>query len=78
MSTSAAGSSINVETCLVANYDRGIEVDAGTIRLSNSTVTGNGQGLHQGSPGTLDSFGNNTVVGNVIATIGTITEVTGI
>jgi hypothetical protein len=36
----------------------------GTVRLANSTVTGNGTGLQALSSGILASYGNNQVNGN--------------
>jgi hypothetical protein len=48
-----------------------------TVRVSNSTVTGNSIGLHNtGSPAALLSRGNNTVEGNGMDTSGTIASYT--
>ena len=58
---------INVESCQISNNGtNGIEVDAGTIWLSNSTVTLNsGTGLYSnGVSASIFSRVNNTVVGN--------------
>jgi len=48
------------------NGTTGIAVSGtlGTVRLANSTVTGNGTGLQALSSGTLASYGNNQVNGN--------------
>jgi hypothetical protein len=36
------------------------------LRITNSTVTGNGNGLSFANGGTLESFGNNNVIGNAV------------
>ena len=49
-------------------------VGANTLRVLNSTITGNTTGLNN-LAGTLESFGNNVVRGNTTNTSGTITTV---
>ena len=66
---------LNIDNCLAAkNVDGGvIAANGGVVRISNSTVTDNGQGLSQQGSGILYSRGNNTVEGNTQDTVGTIT-----
>ena len=69
------GGELNIEGCLVANnVGSGITSATGaTVRISNSTVTNNGTGLHNyNSTGTLLSRGNNTVQGNTTNKSGAI------
>ena len=49
------------------NPGGGIRADskAASIRLNQSAVTGNGTGLEVASGGTIMSFGNNAISGNV-------------
>jgi hypothetical protein len=68
---------VNVEACMIAyNGTDGVNSDANgsaIVRISNSTVTDNATGLHQGGTALLLSRGNNTVEGNKTAdTQGTI------
>jgi hypothetical protein len=57
------------------NTTAGFSTDTGTIRVLNSTVTGNAIGLQNFGGGTFESFGNNVVRGNTTNTSGTITTV---
>jgi hypothetical protein len=73
---------LNIESCVASNNEgAGIEALAvgpgtATVRVSNSTVTGNSVGL-QASGGTLLSRGNNTVEGNLTGNVsGTIASYT--
>jgi hypothetical protein len=67
------GGEVNIESCLAAkNLDGGVEANGGVVRVSNSTIPDNGQGLNQMS-GILYSRGNNTIEGNTVDTVGTIT-----
>ena len=66
---SAVASELNVENCVASNNNVGIEAaevfGAVTVRVSNSTVTGNLTGLSAlGTMPSLLSRGNNTVEGN--------------
>jgi Right handed beta helix region len=59
---------VNIENCLMANNkDAGLKVsgDKSLARLSGSTVTANDTGLLVVSGGTIDSFGNNNIGGNL-------------
>jgi len=68
------GGELNIESCLAArNVDGGVVANGGVVRVSNSTVTDNGQGLSQQGAGVLYSRGNNTVEGNGSNTVGTVT-----
>jgi parallel beta helix pectate lyase-like protein len=67
---------ISVEACQSSNNTYGILVDGGTLRVSNSTVTANTNGLYSQN-GTLKSRGNNTVDGNSTNTTGPITPLSG-
>jgi hypothetical protein len=63
---------LNIESCVASNNGgagiRAIVIGAGaTVRVSNSTVTGNDIGLSSGGVGTVLSRGNNTVEGNSFA-----------
>jgi uncharacterized repeat protein (TIGR01451 family) len=59
---------LNLEGCTVTNNGTGIMAGGGAgtsvIRVSNSSVTGNGRGLIADVNGSLLSRGNNTVEGN--------------
>jgi hypothetical protein len=70
---------VNVARCMISsNGGAGISAAStstgiATVRLSSSTVTGNGVGLsNQGSPAIILSRGDNTVEGNTTDTSGTI------
>jgi hypothetical protein len=68
---------LTIEDSLAANNSNyGIVVFAGVGRVSNCTVTDNTRGLSR-FDGTLESRGNNTVRGNGMDTVGTITAITG-
>jgi len=74
LSTSPAPSpELNIESCVASNNGLdGIAAvatggGAATVRVSNSTVTGNDTGLWADGNGTLLSRGNNTVEGNFSA-----------
>jgi hypothetical protein len=71
-----AGTEVTFQRCEASsNAQVGLIVfTGGVLRVSESTVTRNGTGLHN-SGGTLESFGNNAVRGNTSATFGTITPV---
>jgi hypothetical protein len=58
------------------NSGSGIRTVAGTLRVSNSTVTGNGIGLDN-VIGSLQTLGNNLVEGNTTDSSGVITVVPG-
>jgi hypothetical protein len=69
---------LNVARCVISNNGNGITAGSSlgavaTVRLSGSTVTGNGTGLNNtGSPALILSRGDNTVEGNATNTSGTI------
>jgi hypothetical protein len=54
-------SEVTLERCVVANNETGIS-SAQTVRLSETTVTGNTTGL--AATGAIISFGNNQIAGN--------------
>jgi hypothetical protein len=59
--------SVMVDTTTVANnttFGVRAQGSAATVRLTNSTVTGNGTGLGASASGTLASYSNNNVSGN--------------
>jgi len=71
---------VNIDKCLIANNDEGIVVGlgwgGGTVRLSNSMVTGNGIGVSNHGPGGhFESFGNNAIRGNLSDIVGIVTSV---
>ena len=74
-----APAELNIENCMVTNNSGyGIFTvfsGPGTVRISGSTVTGNGTGLRQASGHTIESFGDNHVRGNGNDISGTITIV---
>jgi nitrous oxidase accessory protein NosD len=76
--TNSLNVELNVERCVISNSSTGIEAVGGstgivTVRLSNSTVTGNGTGLFNNASSTsLLSRGNNTIEGNATDTNGAI------
>jgi hypothetical protein len=78
--TAGFDAELDVENCVVSNNSSGgitaksNSVAVPTVRVSNSTVTGNGIGFwNVGSPAVFLTRGNNTVQGNSIANIsGTI------
>jgi hypothetical protein len=78
--TAGFDAELDVENCVVSNNGNGgivaksNSVAVPTVRVSNSTVTGNGIGLwNAGSPAVLLTRGNNTVQGNTVANMsGTI------
>jgi hypothetical protein len=82
-STNNGAYALNVDTvftferCQVSDNYIGLLVDSGsTLRVSQSTITGNGTGLRNNGTGTpvLESFGNNVLWGNTsFNTSGTIT-----
>jgi hypothetical protein len=56
---------INVESCTIAsNGTNGINAAIGTIRVSNSLITGNATGVGNGVGASTISFGNNGLHGN--------------
>lgn len=60
-----AGAVVMLEDALVAQNGHGLLAqNAGVIRLSNSTVSGNGMGLTTAASGLVESFGQNRVAGN--------------
>src|SRR5262249_10520223 len=67
---------LNIDNCLASkNVDGGVEsANGGVVRVSNSTITDNGQGLSQQGTAILYSRGNNTVEGNTQDILGTITS----
>ena len=73
---------LNVERCTVSNNSAaGISIvsvfgPAGTVRVSNSTVTNNGVGF-QNSSGTFQTRRNNTVRGNGQDTQGVMSAISG-
>jgi len=79
-SDSSSNSSLYIENCVASgNSGEGVLAFNGggtgsaTIKISNSTVTNNGIGLHvMGSNAIVLSRGNNTVEGNTTSTMGTI------
>jgi hypothetical protein len=54
---------INVESCTAAFSTIGVYTTAGTARVANSMITGNGTGVFVGG-GAIHSFGNNRLNGN--------------
>jgi hypothetical protein len=72
---------LNIENSVASNNALGIYNFIGTVRVSNSTVTNNTSfGFANGSSGTFESRGNNTVAGNNgggAQTTGTITPISG-
>jgi len=74
----ATSAELNVEGCVVSSNTLGIvstssSTGVATVRVSNSTITNNSEGLHNsGSPAVFLSRGNNTVEGNTTNTDGTI------
>lgn len=79
----AENSELNIERCVVSNnLGSGIQVNAlknpgGTVRVSNSTITDNGEYGFYNYGGTFESRGNNTVRGHTYNTAGTITIIPG-
>jgi hypothetical protein len=73
---------LNIESCVASNNGLGVEASGAadgtvTVRLSNSTVTDNQQGLYNPFPQAFLSRGNNTVEGNTTAnSTGTIMSYT--
>ena len=66
--TGAGRAQVFLDRVLVENNPGGgIRADskAASIRLNQSAVTGNGTGLEMASGGTIMSFGNNAISGNV-------------
>lgn len=65
---------LNIENCSASNNTGAgvLAFGVATVRLSNSTITGNGAGLSDSGGGILLSRGNSTVEGNVTDTGGTI------
>jgi hypothetical protein len=70
-----AGARMNVEDSAAFNTLTAAGVDNGTMRISNTAMTGNARGLWN-IGGTIESFGNNKIRGNTTADIdGTVTPV---
>jgi hypothetical protein len=68
LTAAATGPQVNVENCLIFNNAAtGIKVtgNKAKVRVSGSTVTGNDTGLSVAAGGTIDSYGNNKVDGNI-------------
>jgi hypothetical protein len=71
----AATGEVNVDESLIAGNVEGVTVFAGgTVRVSGSILTGNAIGLLNLS-GTIESWGNNALRGNLSDSQGTITTV---
>ena len=62
------GASIVMITDSVASYNTGFGIRTSTgsptVRVGNTTITGNGTGVSVGA-GTIESYGNNRLIGNV-------------
>jgi hypothetical protein len=66
--TSVAAPEVNVENCFIThNVNDGIKASGNKakVRLSGSTVTANDTGLFPTAGGTIDSFSNNNIDGNI-------------
>jgi hypothetical protein len=72
---SNAGTDVTFQRCELSHNGLALYVSGGVLRVSESTVTRNGSGLVR-MGGTLESFKNNIVRGNVSDTVGAITSVT--
>ena len=61
-----APTSLMVFHTVVANNDFGVDADGtgATVRLANSTVTGNANGWFVSNSGVVDSYGDNYIDGN--------------
>lgn len=57
---------VTVDSCLLANNGNGVFTLAGTVWLSNTTITANGSGLSSNAlnGGTIISYVNNRIFGN--------------
>jgi hypothetical protein len=73
---SNAPTSVMVSHSVAANNGVGVEANGsgGTLRLANSTVTGNAAGWVVQSGGVLDSYGDNYIDGNG-SNIGSLTSI---
>jgi hypothetical protein len=82
-STAAVSGELDVRNCLFSNNSYGPSADGfsgGTAvtRVSGCMIMGNSTGMYQaGASGTLESYGDNDVRGNVVDTQGTITPIGG-
>jgi hypothetical protein len=79
LSVNSGSAELDIENCVASNnsifgiYAQSVSTGVTTVRLSNSTVTGNGTGLfNNGSPAVILSRGNNTVEANGSNTGGAI------
>jgi hypothetical protein len=79
LSNNSSDVSLYIENCVASGNSgdgvvaRSLTTGVAKVKLSNSTITNNGTGLHNfGSPAMLLSRGNNTVEGNTTNTMGTI------
>src|SRR5262249_5832171 len=72
----AAPTSVMVFHTVASNNGTGIAANGsgGTLRLANSTVTGNAVGWFVGSPGVVANYGDNYTDGNA-STTGTLTSI---
>jgi hypothetical protein len=62
----AEGGGLNVENCVIANNEFALVADSGsTMRVSNTTITDNIQGIGTNGGGIILTRGNNTVEGNI-------------
>src|SRR5215212_5354310 len=63
LNVAAGATGVDVSTCVFGSNADGILAAAGTTRLGNSRISGNGNGIHF-TGGTVQSFGDNSVKGN--------------
>jgi Right handed beta helix region len=75
-STSGPLGDVNVDDCLIANNTTfGISASNNIVRISGSTLAGNGQALQQTGSNAIETYGNNQRRGNTNPDTGTITTV---
>jgi hypothetical protein len=60
-----SGLSVLIDHSEMSFNNTGLLASAGTIRLSNSTISGNGTGINNNG-GTVISFRNNVIAGNTV------------
>ncbi|MGH6835119.1 MAG: hypothetical protein ACREC9_06130 [Methylocella sp.] len=69
-----AATAVMVRNSVASNNGTGLDVGFNAIlRVAHSVVTGNGLGLFKGSSGTLDSYGDNDIDGNLTDNTGALT-----
>lgn len=77
--SSAAGSEVTAQFCQVAHNLLGMQAtSSGKVRLSDSSLTGNGTGIDPGPSGSFETFTTNQIRGNGVDVLGGFPALTAV